>query len=133
MVLNNEKERGARKPKPRGWGLPGGHTKEDESPRDAASRELWEEAWVHALLSEDPILTIPQGKNHTVMVFLGTNPVGKFKPQDPDILAVDWVDWTLLSPGHSFYGNYKGEKVYDSHIEYIYKYVRKFPLAVKNA
>ena len=81
------------------WGLPGGKLEGAETSREAAARELYEEARVivHPVKDLTPIFLTKSLHDHTVEIFRASSWRGK--PARGDAGAVAWVTWKKLFDG----------------------------------
>ena len=103
--------------KPYGCGLPGGRKKPDETPREAALRELKEETGLEADISDDPVKIFPD-RDHEIWLFSARNPRGELHINDERIHALKWINWKLA------YGDLKLNSrpchIYESHMPLIH-------------
>ena len=100
-----------------GWGLPGGRKKADESPYQAACRELLEETGLFADINREPA-KIVSGREHEVLLFEARRPVGQIQTNDPYIRAVRWVKWRLAYDSITFGDS--SFPIYKSHMPHIH-------------
>jgi 8-oxo-dGTP pyrophosphatase MutT (NUDIX family) len=95
------------KNKIRGWELPGGSLNQDESPEEAALRELFEETGVLGTAKSIESKLIPGG--HVVLVHVEV-------PVSPDPWAssddaIEEVGWCLQLPENSAWGDVEIERI----------------------
>lgn len=122
MVLNKSKSMPDGKPKPKGWGLPGGGMRAGETPLQAIIRELKEETGLEAEIGPEPIFSETRLNHQTIIVFDGKNPRGTLQPLDADIVMAKFVDWRWLEHDNFKVANPNENisyPVYQSHIKYI--------------
>lgn len=88
-----------RRDMPDKWGLPGGKLEENETSREAAARELYEEARVivHPVKDLTPIFMTTSLHDHVVEIFRASSWRGT--PERGDAGRVGWVSWATLFNG----------------------------------
>ena len=95
------------KNKIRGWELPGGSLNQDESPEEAALRELFEETGVLGTAKSIESKLIPGG--HVVLVHVEV-PV-RPDPWASSDDAIEEVGWCLQLPENSAWGDVEIERI----------------------
>ena len=122
MVLNKSKIMPDGKPKPKGFGLPGGGVRSNETPFQAIPRELKEETGLEADINPEPLFSEVKRNGQTVILFEGKNPRGILKPLDQDIIMATFVPWRWLEYDKFTVKNPNDNisyPVYISHTKYI--------------
>lgn len=106
-------------PKPAGWGLPGGRVRSDETPLEAAIRELREEVNLTAAIASEPVEIVrSEDGRHEIWLFAAEDPEGEIATTETYIIAARWIDWKLA------YGTLKFQNqeyaIYQSHMRMIH-------------
>lgn len=79
------------------FGLPGGRIHSEETPLEAASRELLEETGYKADINPEPIIIKKNDEGYSIFLFHARNPqkVQTITSKDNDILSLIWLNWKM--------------------------------------
>lgn len=95
------------KHKTRGWELPGGRVDQDESPEEAALRELFEETGILGTAKEIDDRIVPGGSLVRVEVDIPVSP----EPWESLDESIEEVGWCLQVPENSAWGDEEIERI----------------------
>lgn len=106
-------------PKPAGWGLPGGRVRPDETPYEAAVRELREEVSLAADIEFEPVdIVRSEDGRHEIWLFAAKDPTGEIAITETYIIAAKWIDWKWAQDTLDFQN--KEYAIYRSHLRLIH-------------